>query len=222
MEVSGPVIELRTLAERHPRAGDALLNEFGAHVVLRLSFDPVRLPAGTLKRAVRIGRTPSGAPGTRSEELREVGWEGLEGRFTEDDFRRVLVTRNEQDITMGAAVGVMLLLIHELEEMTMETVLPIGSGGDYLVCRKGTGESFQVEVSGIRVDADGSEASSRLGKKCEQVLRHCPAGFVSVTTFQYGGRGEAHSYLCYVTVSGKPKTKRGGKGRGRPRKRKGQ
>jgi len=39
---------------------------------------------------------------------------------------------NENDLSEKAAIGVMALLIHELEGVTIQEVLQIGSGGDYL------------------------------------------------------------------------------------------
>ncbi len=88
----------------------------------------------------------------------------------------------------------MLLLIHELEGAVLTDVLPIGSGGDYLVRYSGYSEPVQVEVSGIRVGTQ-DEASTRLGKKRRQVRG---VGFVSVTTFQHGQSEAAHSILHFV------------------------
>ena len=76
----------------------------------------------------------------------------------------------------------------------MTKVLRIGSGGDYLVKLSGRSESVQVEVSGIKTGTAG-EASSRLSKKRGQIRG---AGFVSVTTFQHGPRGVAHTYLHFM------------------------
>jgi hypothetical protein len=74
-----------------------------------------------------------------------------------------------------------------------------------------------VEVSGIREDESGGRSSARLTEKCEQVLRKCPAGFASVTTFRRLKAGVVHSYLHYVEHTGKRPSRKGwGKGRKRP------
>src|SRR5206468_3304386 len=101
---------------------------------------------------------------------------------------------NEQRITEDAAIGVMLLLIHELEGAVLTDVLQIGAGGDYPVRHSGHPEPIQVEVSGIKIGS-ASQASSRFGTKRGQIRG---PGFVSVTTFQHGRTGAAHSYLHFV------------------------
>jgi len=64
------------LPERHP-IGDALLNMFGAQLVLRLILDPVPATAGVLKRRVVVDRLSPPAPGTPSVVDREIGWRNL-------------------------------------------------------------------------------------------------------------------------------------------------
>ena len=105
---------------------------------------------------------------------------------------------NEEAITEYAAIGIMALLIHELENVTIRDVLPVGSGGDYAIHIGSAKEPSQVEVSGLLEDPRGSKARYRLRKKCEQVLTHSPTGYASVTTFRYSNHNIVHSYLHYV------------------------
>jgi hypothetical protein len=90
------------------------------------------------------------------------------------------------------------LLIHDLEEGVLQTVLPIGSGGDYLVRVSGKASFIQLEASGVRVDETGSASASRLQQRTEQVLTHARTGFVSVTTFSHGPGAVVHSYQHFV------------------------
>jgi hypothetical protein len=201
VSVIGPTIEVATIDERHHQPG--LLKEFGAKIILRLGVDPVRLPPGVLKRAVVVDRISPASGGDRREETREIGWANLPDHV--GDCERVRIRLNDHDITEQAAIGVMLLLIHELEGCVLTEVLRIGAGGDYLVSLSGHSEPVQVEVSGIKTGSR-SEASTRLGKKPGQVRG---AGFVSVTTFQHDRTGVAHSSLHFVDPgSGDQSTKR--------------
>jgi hypothetical protein len=200
-----PVIELASLPQRHP-IGDALLIQFGALVVLRLGWDPVQVPAGTLRRRVTVDRLSPPAPGTRSQEVREVSWCDLP-LYSENYLIRVGRSVPERSITEGAAIGVMALLIHELEGVILQEVLVIGSGGDYLASFKG-GAPFQVEVSGIRDEGRAGAAADRLKQKLKQVLSKSPQGYASVTTFRRTGDSTAHSYLHYAE---RPKPEKGRK-----------
>jgi hypothetical protein len=190
MSVIGPTIEVATIDERHGQPG--LLKEFGTKIIFRLSFDPVPLPPEVLKRAVVVDRISPRTGEVRWQEVREIGWAGLTDHL--DRCRRISGILNEQRITEDAAIGVMLLLIPELEGAVLTDVVQIGAGGDYLVRYSDYPEPVQVEVSGIKVGTVG-KASTRLGKKRAQVRG---AGFVSVTTFQHGRTGAAHSYLHFV------------------------
>src|SRR5262249_18012357 len=162
--------------------------------------DPVPLPPGVLKRAVTADRISPSSGGVRREETREIGWANLPDHVA--DCERVRIRLNEHDITEQAAIGIMLLLIHELEGAVLTDVLQIGGGGDYLVRLSGHPEPVQVEVSGIKIGT-ASEASTRLGKKRGQVRG---AGFVSVTTFQYGPAEAPHSYLHFVEPGSRAKS----------------
>lgn len=213
----GPIIELATLPARHPKIGEPWLDLLGAQLVLRLSLDPTRQPAGTRKREVTVDRIASTAGAVRQIEVREIGWDGLP-KFSEDYCVRVSRTFNEQRITEDAAIAVMGLLIHELEGVTVESVLRIGSGGDYLIELSKNEQSVQVEVSGIREDLVGNRAESRLSEKRAQVLMKSDSGYVSVTTFHYAATGGPHSFLHFVkkehlkrAKGRKPNEKRKGK-----------
>ena len=106
---------------------------------------------------------------------------------------------NAIGITEDAAVAVMGLLIHNLENIVLRGVLQIGNGGDYSICLDNQGKLTQVEVSGIR-DGTDSQSRSRLKEKKTQVLQHSPHGFASVTTFQQSPRGIVHSFLHFVEL----------------------
>jgi hypothetical protein len=200
VSVTGPVIELATIDERHRQPG--LLKEFGTKLIFRLAVEPVRLPPEVLKRAVTVDRSSPASSESRWQEIREIGWANLPDDRA--DCERVRGRLNENTITEHAAIGVMLLLIHELEGGVLATVLQIGSGGDYLVSLAGRPDPVQVEVSGIKIGSAG-EASSRLGRKRGQVRGE---GFVSVTTFQHGEDGGPHSYLHFGGPGGQAGEKR--------------
>jgi hypothetical protein len=201
--LTGPVIEVATIDERHQCS--ALLDSFGAKIIHRLAMAPVLLSPGVTKRAIQVDRIGPEPGSDRWEEVREIGWSGLSQLL--DRCAKLPRAVNDQDITELAAIGVMLLLIHELEGGVLTGVLQIGAGGDYLVRLASRPDPVQVEVSGIKVGSAG-EASSRLGKKREQVRGE---GFVSVTTFRHGESGELHSYLHFV----RPGSPRGNKKRRR-------
>jgi hypothetical protein len=189
VNVIGPIIEIETIDKRHDML--VLLELFGTKMILRLGVDPVRVAPGVLKRAMVVDRI-SPEPGKgRWEEVREIGWANLPDQL--DRCEQVPEVINEPQITQDAAVGVMFLLIHELEGIVSPTVLQIGSGGDYLVTLSGKRGQVQVEVSGVKSGKPG-RASSRRGEKLKQVRG---PGFVSVTTFQHGESGAAHSYLHF-------------------------
>jgi hypothetical protein len=201
VSVIGLTIEVATIDERHHWPG--LLKEFGTAIILRLGFDPVPLPAGVLKRTVVVDRISPSSGGLRREETREIGWANLPEHVA--DCERIRKRLNENDITEKAAIGIMLLLVHELEGAVLTDVLPLGAGGDYLVRHSGHPEPIQVEVSGIRIGS-ASQASRRLGAKCGQIRG---PGFVSVTMFQHGRTGAAHSYLHFVEPGSGGKSTKG-------------
>lgn len=212
----GPVIELATLPARHPKIGEPLLDLFGAQLVLRLSLDPKRQPAGTRKRKVMVDRIASTAGAVRQTQVCEIGWDGLP-KFSEDYCIRVARTINEQRITEDAAIAVMALLINELESVNIDSVLQIGSGGDYFLKLSKNKITVQVEVSGIREDLEGGRAESRLEEKRAQVLKKSDSGYTSVTTFHRAANGGPHSFLHFVEKEDPKRTP----GRKAKRKRKG-
>jgi hypothetical protein len=201
VDVTGPTLEVATIDERHGKS--VLLEQLGTAIILRLAVDPVRMLPRVLRRAITVDRISPASGEVRWQEVREIGWAGLTDRL--DRCRRISRLLNEQRITEDAAIGVMLLLIHELEGAVLTRVLPIGGGGDYLVSLPDRLEPVQVEVRGVKIGTPG-RASSRLGEKRGQIRE---VGFVSVTTFQHGETDAAHSYLHFVTPGGQ------GKGAGR-------
>jgi hypothetical protein len=201
VSVIGPTIEVQTIDERHRQS--VLLELFGTKIILRLAVDPVQQPPGVLKREIMVDRISPRSGEDRWEETRELSWAGLPEYL--DRCEQVPFVVNEDDITEQAAIGVMLLLINELEGAILTRVLQIGSGGDYLVSLSGVPEPLQVEVRGIKSGSAG-RASSRLGEKRRQVHGE---GFASVTTFKYGEAEAAHSYLHFVTPGGRAKGRKG-------------
>ena len=108
-------------------------------------------------------------------------------------------TKPERTITEDAAIGVIALLLHDLEEFRIRRVLPIGGGGDYhLELEDGT--VTQLECSGIYIDPDGHRSHDRLQTKLAQVLKQSADGFAAVATFSRTVTQEAHCFLHFVTT----------------------
>jgi len=107
----------------------------------------------------------------------------------------------------------MALLIHELEGVIIQEVVPIGSGGDYVAILPGATSAMQIEASGIRHAPTEGPCRARLREKLDQVLKESDRGFASVTTFQLETVGTAHSYLHYTEVTRRLKRGRAKKGK---------
>lgn len=199
---TGDILQLASLPVRHPSLGTAFLREFGPPAIIRLSVDPTRLTAGTMSRLVDLDWLAH--PGTKDavHVQRAVGWNGLE-HWLDCVCVQLPLTVNAQTLTEHAAIGIMGLLISDAEGAVLETVLPIGSGGDYFI-RCG-GNVSQVEVSGILTAETMSVATARLSQKSQQVLKHVVEGYVSVTTFACPSACGVHSYLHYVKKPAKKK-----------------
>jgi hypothetical protein len=109
--VIGQTLELATIDQRHGKS--VLLEQFGLATIVRLAVDPVRIPPGVLKRAVTVDRISPASGKARWRVVREIGWANLPDHLHHcQEISKIL---NEQRITEDAAIGVMLLLIHELE-----------------------------------------------------------------------------------------------------------
>ncbi len=189
-------IELNTLPQRHPLVGDALFQAFAPSVIVRLCLDPTPQSPGTIERRVEVDwlRRPGNVAATQGH--RDIRWNGLPQGFLLRCSQYPLIL-NEHTLTEHAAIGVMALLVHELEGAELQSVLPIGSGSDYLVRVPGASTYIQLEVSGIRLDVGGNLSTTRLHQKSAQVLTHARVGFASVTTFSHLA-GAARSWLHYV------------------------
>jgi hypothetical protein len=200
----GVVLELASLAERHPDLD--LPYPHAIMAVIRLSVNPsprIPLPLEVLRRLVVVNHRP---PGSRSalEFEQEIGWKGLGFNAAVQAF--IANTYNDNEITEKAAVAVAGLLVHELAGVQMKQVLPIGAGGDFAAEILASGQPIQVECSGLLED-HLSAARARLRQKCEQVLTTSSHGYASVTTFHQLHRtgGIVHSFLHYVKLSkGRP------------------
>lgn len=207
-----PVLAMASLRERHPPIGLALLL-YAPAVIVRLSLDPTQLVSGIMRREVKVNSIKRSGDGVAEAVVRCIDWTDT-FPDTEVVCQQLPFTKNEHTITEEAAIGILALLISDLEEGTLQTVLPIGSGGDYLIQVPEPSVPIQVEVSGIREDKTGSSSRSRLSEKTEQVLRKSRIGFVSVTTFAHEVEKVVHSYLHFVRKRGKSKgkpAKKGGK-----------
>lgn len=191
------VLELSSLPVRHPDGvGDDLLKAYGPAVVCRLSLDPTKNSPGEFAREVQVnwvtrpGRFP---PVTVN---RSIGWAGADEIVTRSTY--VARNRNEHQLTEQAAIGVMALLLHDLEESsTLIEVLRIGSGADYLV--RGPAGEAHIEVSGIRNVEFASQAMDRFRQKCGQLLQGAAEGYVSVTTFSHPTGPIVHSFLHFIS-----------------------
>jgi hypothetical protein len=167
-----------------------------------------------MRRTVEVDWIPHPGTAPAVQVLRDIGWANLQAAVPK--LAAILVqlpqTMNQNDITAYAALAVMALLISDLENMTLRGVLQIGSGGDYLVQRRGEKHTCQIEGSGIRDAASPGVCLARLDQKKSQVLQQSNDGYASVTTFSYpsGTRTIVHSYLHYVAKKPK-KGKKGGK-----------
>ncbi|HEX4611986.1 MAG TPA: hypothetical protein VH092_27565 [Urbifossiella sp.] len=193
---NGQTLQFATLPARQPNVGAALLNAHVPAAVIRLSLDPTRLPAGTMDREVTVEWVRKPGRDLPATLHREISWEGLPNLA--EDCVTFPLTWNDTDLTELGAIAVMALLVHELEGGVIDRVLPIGSGGDYLITTPGSRAPGQVEVSGVTEDGDSRETRKRVKKKADQVLTHARAGFVSVTAFSHPPAGGVRSFLHFV------------------------
>jgi hypothetical protein len=105
----------------HPPVGAAILQQCACPAIVRLRVDPTQLPPGTMSRQVEVSwrRRGTRAIATLS---REVGWSGL--AHLDLACEQLSIARNEEYLTEGAAIAVAALLIHDLEEGSLQNVLP--------------------------------------------------------------------------------------------------
>jgi len=184
---------LSSLPTNHPQV--EILAAFGPSLIVRLSIDPIRLPSDIMERSVIVDWLPRFVA-DRQELTRLVSWADL----PKEQLDKVLKwpsTMNAQDITEGAAIGMMALLVHDLEQASINTVLQIGNSGDYLLTI--SGGLIQAECSGIAIDPNGYLLSRRLKDKCDQVLRKDERGFAAVTAFSYSQDKLVRSSLHYCS-----------------------
>lgn len=206
---NGQTLELADLPAMHPPIGVGLLLTFGPSVVFRLSIDPTPQPSGTINRAVQTDWVGRPGNGQAVLEHRNIGWANLRQAIPKLSslLDQLPSTMNADDLTEKAAIGVMALLIHDLESAVLQTVLEIGSGGDYLVQVQEGKAVVQVEVRGIRRAQSAAVSKAKLAEKRKQVLKHSKTGYASVTTFAYPGGPMVHSYLHYVRQASKKKAR---------------
>jgi hypothetical protein len=175
------LLELRSLLARYPNCGAGYLNDFGPALVHRLAIAPLPMPDNCLSRPMTVHRRPPGCV-TPFQQSVIIGWRG-DSAIRDKAIRRGYTAHNQHRLTEDAAIGVMFLLMSELEGATDPRVEQIGAGGDYNVLLP-DGIRTQVEVSGVQIDPTGSEARKRLSEKSAQVLTHADRGFACVTHLQ--------------------------------------
>ena len=160
-------------------------------MIYRLSVSPFATEAGTSERTVRVEH--------RSDPtlVRVVSWAEV-SQETLDECSRIGRTLGTNDLTEWAAIGMMDLLIHNLEGSSVLGVVEQGGGGDYWISFESGEPSAQIEVSGILDDPTGAAIRSRVREKREQLLKMRHSGFVSVTAFGYKGSSEILSVLDFV------------------------
>jgi hypothetical protein len=169
MSDSSPILRLSSLPLRHPCLGDICLDDFGPSTVLRLGVDPILLPPGVTEQTIIVDWRPFP---TKEDSIRftyRIAWDDLP-RYNQDYLRRLRLCRNEQQITETAALGIMALLIHEIEKLSILTVQPIGGGTDYEAACGGKGPGVSVEVRGIRQADTFRMPQARLREKTAQAL----------------------------------------------------
>ncbi len=208
---NGTILELSSLPARHPAIGEGLLHGYAASVIVRLGMDPTPLPSGTSSREVKVNWLRRRGRGSAKDFLRRIGWGDIREGLV-DVCEQLPLTKNANDLTEEAAIGIAALLIHDLEGGVLQGVLRIGSGGDYSVRVSEARAPIQLEMSGLREDATGHASRSRLQEKTRQVLTHARVGFVCVTTFSHGSGAIVHSYHHFVKKRA-PKNQTGGRKR---------
>ena len=188
-------LELRSLPEIHPRT--AILIGYGPATIFRLSIEPTAVAVSATSREVRVDWVQR--PGdSRSQELtREISWRDVP-KLILDAILKWRFTKNERVVTEEAAIGVMAMLIDDLEDAEILHVLPIGSGGDYLIALRGTAVQIQAESSGILIDSQGYESTARLKEKGAQVLSKSASGFASVTAFSHSASRDVRCKISFV------------------------
>ncbi len=199
----GVPLELRTLPTIHPQV--SILYGYGTSTIVRLSLDPIAQPSGTMVRSVVVEWVTRPGGGTPQVLTREIGWTDVPKAIT-DECIKWQATKNAQTITEDAAIGVMALLIHDLENAVITSVLQIGSGGDYILAIQGS-PPVQAESSGIHTDPHGYLSTARLKEKSAQVLKKCAAGFASVTAFSHSATQEVRCQIHFVTAGTQPSKK---------------
>jgi hypothetical protein len=201
---NGHALELATLPVCQPHVGEALLRAHALAAIIRLRLDPTPLPLGTMSRSVAVDWVKKPGKNPAQQLQRDIGWDGIAN--IDAYCAQYRLAMNDHDLTEQAAIAVMALLIHNLQGGVIQRVLQIGSGGDYFVLTRRARNPDQIEVSGIRDDANGSAAKSRLSDKTDQALKHCKVGFASVTTFAHSQPPVVHSYLHFVRRRRKKRT----------------
>jgi hypothetical protein len=155
------------------------------------------LSAGVAEQTITVEWRPSPTKDHTNRLSYRIAWDDLP-QYNQDYLRRLKLCLNEQQITEKAALGIMALLIHEIEKLSIRTVLPIGGGTDYEVACGATGPGVPVEVRGIREAETLRIPRGRLDEKIAQALEKNSEAIISVTTFHVGTEGCAHSFLHRV------------------------
>ena len=187
-------LELSSLPERHP-IGDVLLHDYGSATVYRLCVDPVRLADNIFEREMIVEHSRQ-----HSEELRlHRVIIGCTGHLDWGFCVRAAVSKNSNDLTQHAALGIAGLTASHFEQAKILNVLQIGSGPDYAIEVPWAKNPATIEMSGLRRDdtPTGDDVRSRVVEKSGVVVTGC----VSVTAFSHRATGSGYSVIRRIRVT---------------------
>jgi hypothetical protein len=189
MEPSPKRLPIMDLATAH---AVNLCQVFGAALICRLQA----ITKSEAEREIFVRYYSEAEPDHETMQTFVIDWNsrpGIPDQWLEEFSSQF----NEKEVTERAAVAVMALLVSVLMKYRVLYILPEGVAGDWQTISE-TGIIYPIEVSGIAVDEDGHELSSRLSGKKRQFLRYMPErGYVSVTAFAYRTPPRVESVLRY-------------------------
>jgi hypothetical protein len=191
---SGSTVRFK-LFERHgDEMGRSLIHNFAPSLLRRLGVDPVSR-ADELRQCECNIHWVRRVDSDDSVTTLTIDWSEASVFGINDPA--LCFALPEQAVTEKAAIGLMALLVMHLEGMTVQRVLPIGTGADYELIAVDGRARYRVEVSGIRVAAYPSQLRARVLEKRQQLFTSNDCGYVSVTAFSHPPDGNPSSYLGF-------------------------
>src|SRR4051794_11873339 len=114
---NGHILELVNLPTIHPACGAGFLHAYALPAVYRLCVDPTPQPAGAESRTIEVDWLAHPGSAASTQVPRSVGWANLQAHIANmgNALAQLPVTMNANDITASAAIAVMAVLIHDLE-----------------------------------------------------------------------------------------------------------